>query len=117
MTVWAKAHALFTQEGALQATIDCVMALPQTQPASGFVRQANACIAHDARAACQFIRTPTMVLVGAHERVFSVPEVQALAQLIPGATYQCFDFGGHNLWLEYPTPVAAAVNTFIATLG
>jgi 3-oxoadipate enol-lactonase len=115
--LWASEDHFFTQEGALQATIDYVMGLPQTQPTDGFVRQANACIAHDARVACQSIRTSTAVMVGAQERVFSVPEVQALAQLIPGATYQCFNFGGHNLWLEYPAEVATAVNTFIAHLG
>ena len=90
--------------------------MPQTQPASGFFRLANACIAHDGRLACQSIRTPTAVLVGAQERVFSVPEVQALAQLIPGASYQCLEMGGHNLWLEYPAELAAAANTFIASL-
>jgi 3-oxoadipate enol-lactonase len=115
--LWASEDHFFAQEGALQATIDYVMGLPQTQPASGFIRQANACIAHDARLACQSIRTPATVLVGAQERVFSVAEVQGLAQLIPGATYQGFSFGGHNLWLEYPAEVAAAVNNFVASIS
>jgi 3-oxoadipate enol-lactonase len=115
--LWASEDHFFAKDGALQTTIDYVMGLPQTQPASGFVRQANACIAHDARLACQSIRTPTAVLVGAQERVFSVPEVQALAQLIPGASYQCLGMGGHNLWLEHPAEAAGAVNTFIANLG
>jgi 3-oxoadipate enol-lactonase len=114
--LWASEDKFFAQEGALQATIDYVMALP-TPNASGFIRQANACVAHDAHLACQAIRTPTTVLVGAQERVFSVPEVHELAQLIPGAAYQCLGFGGHNAWLEYPAEVATAVNTFIARLG
>jgi 3-oxoadipate enol-lactonase len=114
--LWASEDRFFTQEGALQSTIDYVLSLPSVQPTAGFVRQANACIAHDGRLACQAIRTPTAVLVGAHERVFSVPEVQALAQLIPGATYQCLGMGGHNLWLEYPAEVAIAVTSFIAKL-
>jgi pimeloyl-ACP methyl ester carboxylesterase len=115
--LWASEDAVFTQQGALQATIDYVMALPQTQPASGFIRQANACIAHDARLVCRAISTPTAVILGAHERVFSVPEVQALAQLIPGASYQCLGMGGHNMWLEYPAEVAQAVSSFVASLA
>ncbi len=115
--LWASEDQFFAREDALQATIDYVMALPHTQPASGFVRQANACIAHDARLACQSIRTPTAVLVGAHERVFSVPEVHALAQLIPEARYECLGMGGHNMWLEYPNETAQAVNTFIVNPG
>jgi 3-oxoadipate enol-lactonase len=115
--LWASEDHFFAQEGTLQATIDYVMGLPQTQAASGFVRQANACIAHDGRLVCQSIRTPAAVLVGAQERVFSVAEVQALAQLIPGANYQGFSFGGHNLWLEYPAEVAAAVNNFVANIS
>lgn len=114
--LWASEDAFFTQEGALQATIDYVMALPHAQPASGFMRQANACIGHDARMACQSISTPTAVIVGAHERVFSVPEVQALARLIPGANYQCLGMGGHNLWLEYPAEAAQAVRSVVDSL-
>lgn len=115
--LWASEDTFFAQEGALEATINYVMALPNQQPASGFVRQANACITHDARVACQSIRTPTALFVGAQERVFSVPEVLALAQLIPDATFRCLDFGGHNLWLEYPAEAAAAVTVFIDSLG
>lgn len=115
--LWASGDTFFAQEGALQAAIDYVMALPHTQPASGFIRQANACIAHDARLACQTIRTPTAVLVGAQERVFSVPEAQALAQLIPGANYQCLEHGGHNMWLEHPAEVAKHINAFVAGLA
>lgn len=114
--LWASEDQFFAQEGALQATIDYVMSRP-TPNAAGFIRQANACMAHDAHFACQAIRTPTAVLVGAQERVFSVPDVQALARLIPTASYQCLGIGGHNMWLEYPAEVAAAVNTFIASLG
>jgi 3-oxoadipate enol-lactonase len=114
--LWASEDAFFAQDGALQAAIDFVMALPHGQPASGFIRQANACIDHDGRAACQAIRTPTNILVGAHERVFSVPEVQALAQWIPDSSYQCLGMGGHNLWLEYPGEVAQRVSRFMAGL-
>lgn len=114
--LWASEDQFFAQDGALQATIDAVMSLPQTHSASGFIRQANACIAHDARLACSAIRTPTCVLVGAQERVFSVSEVQALATLIPAASYQCLDFGGHNAWLEYPVEVSTVVDTFVTRL-
>jgi 3-oxoadipate enol-lactonase len=114
--LWANEERFYDQEGALQATIDYVLSLPQPQGRSGFIRQANACIAHDGSEICSHIRTPSLVLVGAQERVFSVAEVLALSQRIPGARYQCFAHGGHNLWLEYPSEVLAAINTFVASL-
>lgn len=114
--LWANEERFYEQPGALQTTIDYVLALPQAQDSSGFVRQANACIAHDGRSACSNIRTPSLVLVGAQERVFSVDEVHALSQQIPGARYHCFAHGGHNLWMEYPGEVVSEINRFVAAL-
>jgi pimeloyl-ACP methyl ester carboxylesterase len=115
--LWAQQADFYDRAGALQEVVDVVRALPTALSPSGFVRQANACIAHDGRAACAQIQTPTQVLVGPQERVFSVPEAHDLAQAIAGARYQCLAQGGHNMWLEHPHMVASAVQDFIAMLA
>jgi 3-oxoadipate enol-lactonase len=115
--LWASEERFYADEGALQATIDYVLSIPETQAPSGLIRQANACINHDSSGICQSFLAPTLVLVGAQERVFSVPEVHALSQQIPHSRYQCFPQGGHNLWLEYPVEVAEAISKFTASLG
>lgn len=115
--LWAQQADFYDRAGALQEVVDFVRGLPAALSPSGFVRQANACIAHDGRAACAQMHMPTQVLVGPQERVFSVPEAQALAQSIAGARYQCLAQGGHNMWLEHPLMVASAVQDFIATLA
>jgi pimeloyl-ACP methyl ester carboxylesterase len=114
--LWANQTSFYATEGALATTLDYVLGLPQHQGPQGFVRQANACIAHDGRAACAQISLPALVMVGVQEQVFSVPEVKALAGAIAGAQYVCLPSGGHNAWLEYPEAVAAAVQAFIAML-
>jgi 3-oxoadipate enol-lactonase len=86
---------------------------PAPELPNGFIRQANACIGHDSSLLCKTIKSPALVLVGAQERVFSVPEVLALSLQIPNARYQCFDKGGHNLWMEYPEDVAKAIIDFV----
>jgi pimeloyl-ACP methyl ester carboxylesterase len=114
--LWANQTSFYTTEGALAVALDYVLSLPQHQGPQGFVRQANACITHDGRAACAQIDLPAMVMVGVQEQVFSVPEVKALAGAIVGAQYVCLPSGGHNAWLEYPEAVAAAVQAFITML-
>jgi pimeloyl-ACP methyl ester carboxylesterase len=99
--------------GALASTIDYVMSTPAPELPNGFIRQANACIAHDGSLLCKTIKSSALVLVGAQEKVFSVPEVLALSLQIPNARYQCFDKGGHNLWMEYPQDVAKAIIDFV----
>jgi 3-oxoadipate enol-lactonase len=114
--LWAQQDDFYDRPGALQEVMDYVQSLPRTQPAEGFIRQANACIAHDGTQACAHITVPALVLVGPQERVFSVEAVQALAHSLPHARYQCLAHGGHNMWLEHPLMVASAVQDFISAL-
>jgi 3-oxoadipate enol-lactonase len=111
--LWANEESFYGNAEALAGTIDYVLSTPAPELPNGFIRQANACIGHDSSLLCKTIKSPALVLVGAQERVFSVPEVHALSLQIPNAQYQCFDKGGHNLWMEYPQDVAKAIIDFV----
>jgi 3-oxoadipate enol-lactonase len=115
--LWANEEGFYSNSNALKTTIDYVLSLPAPESPDGFIRQANACINHDGSLICNSIAVPTLVLVGIEERVFSAAEAHALSKQIPEARYQCFDKGGHNLWMEYPHDVANVIAAFVDTLS
>lgn len=107
--LWANEEAFFAQPTAIQDTLDYLMQNPSTQSIKGFVAQANACINHEGSASCHLIDTPTLVLVGPEERVFSVADSERLHSIIRHSTLVRLRAGGHNAWLEHPEDVAKAL--------
>jgi 3-oxoadipate enol-lactonase len=106
--LWANEEAFFAQDGAVQATLDYLFSNPANQSTEGFVAQANACITHDGELACAAIsaNTPTFVLVGPEERVFSMADSEKLHASIAHSQFIKLPAGGHNAWLEHPEAVA-----------
>jgi 3-oxoadipate enol-lactonase len=115
--LWANEEGFYSNSDTLKTTIDYVLSMPAPESPDGFIRQANACINHDGSLIRNSIGVPTLVLVGIEESVFSVAEAHALSKQIAEAQYQCFDKGGHNLWMEYPHDVANVVAAFVDTLS
>jgi proline iminopeptidase len=63
------------------------------------------------------IRAPTLVLVGRHDFVCSLPFARELATGIPGARLVVFARSGHFAHLEEPEAFAAAISAFVAGRG
>lgn len=71
----------------------------------------------DQRGRAAAIRAPTLVLVGAEDRVTPPALSRELAALIPGARIEVIDGAGHLANAEQPGAFDAAVDRFLADLA
>ena len=60
------------------------------------------------------MRTPTLVLWGAHDQYGSVSDGRALAEAVPGARFEVIPGAGHNAHEERPDEVNRLVTAFLA---
>lgn len=60
------------------------------------------------------IRTPVLVVAGAEDATFRLPESQAMAAAVPGAELVVIDGAAHLAALEAPAEVNALVDQFLA---
>jgi pimeloyl-ACP methyl ester carboxylesterase len=65
-----------------------------------FLRQAEACLTHDAREKLSRIQAPTLVVGGEQDRVVGGEPSRELAASIPGATLHMYEQWGHGLYEE-----------------
>ena len=75
-----------------------------------------ACDRFDVRERLAGIRTPTLVLTGAEDRLTPLRYGWLLAETIPGARLLEIPGAGHFPQLEQPVPVNAAIRGFLAEL-
>ncbi|WP_280420253.1 alpha/beta fold hydrolase [Nocardia carnea] len=68
----------------------------------------------DQRPALASITCPTLVIAGREDRTFPLPEVEAMAESIPGATLAVIDDAAHLVAAEVPDRVNDAIRTFLA---
>ena len=60
-------------------------------------------------------QTPTLYLVGEHEKVYAAHQaIQRLQRLAPQIKTALFPGAGHDLWLVRPEAVAGAILDFVA---
>jgi pimeloyl-ACP methyl ester carboxylesterase len=76
-----------------------------------------ACDRFDVRDRLALIRTPTLVVTGAEDRLTPLRYGRLLAETIPGARQLEIPGAGHFPQLEQPGPVNAAICGFLAELG
>lgn len=81
---------------------------------SSLLKHALAGLRHDARPALRTIRSDTLVLAGARDRLLGAAAPRALAAAIPGASFELVADAGHDLTLEQPTATASRVSRFLA---
>lgn len=67
----------------------------------------------DQRTALASITCPTLVIAGAEDRTFPLPEVEAMAERIPGAELAVIDDAAHLVAAEVPDRVNDAIRTFL----
>ncbi|WP_170465135.1 alpha/beta fold hydrolase [Ruegeria arenilitoris] len=69
----------------------------------------------DQQGALRMIKTPTLVVCGAHDRLTPVRKHAFMADLIPGAELKVIDDAGHLPTLETPQAVNEALENWLTT--
>lgn len=99
-------YRFFNNPDAVKMWMDRVIANPYPQSVAGFIRQADAAIAHDTLSRLARITMPTHVIVGEEDMLTPPRHARTLAGGISGAVLTTISEGGHAL----PTEKAAEFN-------
>ncbi len=111
---WVLGAATLESDAAVEGIAEALAAAPTPSP-RGFSAQADACIAHDARARAGRIRARALVLAGGEDALVPPPATEELAKLLPRARREVHP-GGHAFLLESAEPVAEAVLRFLRSI-
>jgi pimeloyl-ACP methyl ester carboxylesterase len=112
MMLWTYSTKFFENEQNMKNVLQQMLTSEHMQTLPQFERQAKAQRVSDWTEVCKQIKAPTLVLVGAEERVFSVDDARQLAMLIPDAQLHVFENQAHNLFLENPVEVNEKIAAF-----
>ncbi len=103
LALWVFTPECFAAQPALvDLVVQRAVDHPYPAPLHGYLRQADAALAHDARARLSQIRCPTLVAVGARDLVTPPFLSTELARRIPGARLEVLPDGGHGALWEAP---------------
>ena len=89
------------------------MSLEYDQPASAFLRQLEACQAHDTCDRLPGLKAPTLVMTGSDDELVPAGNSPILAELIPGAGLEVIPGGGHCFFVEMADRFNEAVLSFL----
>ena len=93
-----------------QKLIPTLAKLTKPESYDRFLRQADACLTHDAREKLSRILSPTLVVGGEQDHVLGGDPSRELAEAIPGARLHMYEKWGHGLYEE-----AADFNDLVLT--
>lgn len=111
---WIWSAKTFATPGLVDGFTAFALAEEPRQPPEGFIRQADADIAHDAAARLGQVSAPTLVIVG-EEDICTPPRYsRELCRLIAQAELVTIPEAGHGAVFERPDLVNAAIAGFLA---
>lgn len=87
---------------AIEDAVAAAVAAGREQRYSGFVAQADACLAHDTRDRLAKIAAPTLILAGDADAFTPLPLSEALVAGIPNAMLEIMHGSGHVMFYERP---------------
>lgn len=103
LAVWLFAPATFVrQPDLIELVVQRAAEHPYPTPLHAYTRQAEAALAHDARARLPGVRCPTLVAVGTADLVTPPFLAEEPARLIPGARLERLPDAGHGAIWEAP---------------
>jgi pimeloyl-ACP methyl ester carboxylesterase len=125
---WLAAHsdAATRRPGLRNAALGLVTRHPSRLPAAlaaeqlrgagkpGFIQALQANLNYDFRDRLTEIACPTLIVWGEHDRIITVRDAAAFAQLIPGSRKVVFPDTGHLAMLERPAAFNALLEEFLA---
>jgi len=109
---WQFTPAFYDNEERYESVVQFMANNPYVQTRHGFLRQAEALLAHDPGDAAKEIRAHTRVLVGALDNLTPPYLSERLARLVPAATLQVLDCA-HSGIVEIPDAYCAAILEFL----
>ena len=104
--------ALYDDEARYEKIVQFMANNPYAQTRHGFLRQAEALLAHDPGEAAKGIRAPTLVLVGGDDPRTPSYLSERLVALIPSATLRILK-GAHAGFVEFPDEYNTAILDFL----
>lgn len=100
LALWLFAPATYNERAEFVETLlEQALANPHPQSLTGFMRQADALVAHDTVDRLGAIHCPTLVTVGEEDALLPLRFSQQIAQRIPGAALRTLAGAGHvHFW-------------------
>jgi pimeloyl-ACP methyl ester carboxylesterase len=86
----------------IDAFIKGAVAYPYHSSVTGFKGQVEAIVSFNAQERVKGIKAKTLVLEGEEDRLITPEEARALADRIPGSTFQLLKETGHSVCIENP---------------
>jgi 3-oxoadipate enol-lactonase len=112
MFLWVYSTKFYEDDTNWRKLLDAFLNMPPSQTPEQFQRQAKSLKETDLTHYAKQIKTPTLVLVGTEERVFTVQDCKDLAGLIEGAELHVFEGLAHNFCVEDPRTVNQEIAAF-----
>jgi pimeloyl-ACP methyl ester carboxylesterase len=109
---WAYSPAFYDNDQACDKLIQVMAMNPYAQQAHGFLRQADALLAHNIGEAAREIRAQTLVIAGIHDNLLPPYHSEFLAKTNPGSTLRVLG-GAHTGFDEFPYEYNRAILDFL----
>jgi len=109
---WGYSPAFYDNEQVYEKLVHVMATNPYAQKAHGFLRQADALLAHNAGDAARAIRAQTLVIAGIHDNLVPPYHSESLAKTIPGATLRVLG-ASHTGFVEFPDEYNRAILEFL----
>jgi pimeloyl-ACP methyl ester carboxylesterase len=114
LSSWLFTHRFFQQPEAVRQFLELVSGNPFPQSATGFQRQCDAVMAHDARDRLSKIKAPTQIVVGAEDNLTPPHLSRDLAARITNARVAEVPKAAHVLSIEAPESFNGVLLEFLA---
>ena len=97
----------------VEATVRAMIGDPSVQPEYSYLRQLDACKAHDSEPALSDIKVPTLITVGKEDPLISVRFAERLNSFLPNATLKVIEQAAHGHSIEQPEEFNAVCVEFL----
>jgi 3-oxoadipate enol-lactonase len=111
---WGFTPYTLTNHAAVAAALRLGAEDPEATSYAGFAAQAAGIRVFDRRAELHRVTAPTLVLVGAEDVLTPPSQAVEIAERIGGSKLTVLPRGGHGMIVEFPAPVLAAIEEFLA---
>lgn len=113
---WIFTDNFYTIPGIVDQLIEWAINYPYAPKPHGLYHQSRAILNHDTTDRLQYIKCPTLVLVGKQDILTPVQFSEQLAQGIPNAELVIIEDGGHSFLIESPEAVAQVMLKFLSKI-
>jgi len=110
--LWTHGDAFYEDDDALELKAAELAKLPNPPTIDQFTRQVHACLSWQPLQRSTTIETPTLILIGSEDKLFTVTESHALCDVLRRARLRVIEGAGHHLFWERPDECADLIKNF-----